>query len=136
MPRVLDGPQSQCHHNQLTLLDQALEHYNAACKEGGSAAAFNNRAMAHLKLAHYDAAEADCCHVLQLEPRNCKALLRRAAARSALRAGHYMSHEYASSLGDQQQGMMSWALCNHVHDPRHNASCAVVHQHPVVTWPT
>jgi hypothetical protein len=41
----------------------------------------NNRAMALLKLARYEEAEVDCDHVLLLEPRNVKALLRRAAAR-------------------------------------------------------
>ena len=61
---------------------QALLHYDAACTSGGgSMAAFNNRAMTHLKLGHLDLAEADCDRVLSQEPHNPKALLRRASAR-------------------------------------------------------
>lgn len=43
--------------------------------------ALNNRAMARLKLGQWEAAEADCSAVLEQEPTNVKALLRRATAR-------------------------------------------------------
>ena len=46
--------------------------------------AWNNRAMARLKLGAYQDAEADCTAVLEREPVNVKALLRRATARESL----------------------------------------------------
>ena len=51
------------------------------------AAAYSNRALVHLKLSQPEAAEADCNNALELAPSNVKALLRRAAARSASTAG-------------------------------------------------
>jgi hypothetical protein len=41
----------------------------------------NNRAMAQLQLKNYAAAEADCFDVIFLDPKNQKALFRRAQAR-------------------------------------------------------
>ncbi|KAK9805705.1 hypothetical protein WJX73_000447 [Symbiochloris irregularis] len=76
---------------------QALECYDEACTaDGAGPAAFNNRALTHLKLGQLREAEADCDSVLEREPKNVKALLRRAAARRGL-------HEDAKALGDYQQ---------------------------------
>jgi hypothetical protein len=46
-----------------------------------SAVAYANRAMAFLKQAKYEAAEADCTAALALEPQYVKALSRRGTAR-------------------------------------------------------
>ena len=46
--------------------------------------AYNNRAMTQLKLGNNEAALEDACVVLEHEPQNVKALLRRATARQAL----------------------------------------------------
>ena len=61
---------------------QAVRLYSEALEADSSlAAAYNNRALAHLKLKNIADAEADCGYVLRLEPHNVKAFLRRAAAR-------------------------------------------------------
>ena len=69
--------------SMLTLcLLQALEHYSKAIELGyHHAVAYNNRAMARLKLKDFTGAEVDCDHVLLLDSGNVKALLRRASAR-------------------------------------------------------
>jgi len=63
---------------------KAVELYTEALSLDGSLlAARNNRAMAYLSLGRAAEAEADCDAVLTQEPRNVKALLRRASAREA-----------------------------------------------------
>lgn len=76
----------QCKPCQLKLCNplplQAIEHYTKAIElKSTLASAFNNRAMAHLKLGQVSEAQADCNSVLLLQPGNVKALLRRASAR-------------------------------------------------------
>ena len=68
---------------------QAVQHYSEAIRVAPALsstviAAYNNRAMAHLRLQQPESALADCDFVLQHEARNVKALLRRAAARCAV----------------------------------------------------
>lgn len=64
------------------LLLQAVRLYSEALEVDSTlAAAYNNRALAHLKLGNLADAEADCCYVLRLDPRNVKAFLRRGSAR-------------------------------------------------------
>ena len=61
---------------------QAVRMYSKALEHNCRlAAAYNNRALAHLKLSNLADAEADCDYVLMLEPKNVKALLRRGSAR-------------------------------------------------------
>jgi len=61
---------------------QAVRLYSEALETDSTlAAAYNNRALAHLKLNNLADAEADCGYVLRLEPRNVKAFLRRGSAR-------------------------------------------------------
>lgn len=61
---------------------QAVQQYSEALEADPQlTAARNNRALAHLKLQHFDAAEADADAVLQAQPENVKALLRRGNAR-------------------------------------------------------
>ena len=64
-----------CPLQAVRMYSKALEHN---CR---LAAAYNNRALAHLKLSNLADAEADCDYVLMLEPKNVKALLRRGSAR-------------------------------------------------------
>lgn len=64
---------------------QAVKLYSEALElDGGMASAYNNRALAHLKLDNLADAEADCGYVLRLEPQNVKAFLRRGSARYCL----------------------------------------------------
>ena len=61
---------------------QAIQHYSKAIELNSSLlVAYNNRAMAWLKLEEWKKALQDCDHVLSLEPANIKALLRQANAR-------------------------------------------------------
>ncbi|XP_055067651.2 sperm-associated antigen 1 [Misgurnus anguillicaudatus] len=66
--------------------EEAVVYYTRSLSLVPSAAAYNNRAQAHIKLQRWHAALVDCQTVLQLEPENVKALLRRATAHKHL--GH------------------------------------------------
>ncbi|XP_067008306.2 RNA polymerase II-associated protein 3 isoform X1 [Anabrus simplex] len=59
---------------------QAIEHYSAAIVLDPTPAAYNNRALAYLKLQKYAEAISDCNKVLEVEPDNLKALMRRGVA--------------------------------------------------------
>ncbi|XP_051721942.1 sperm-associated antigen 1 [Ctenopharyngodon idella] len=72
--------------------EEAVAYYSRSVSLASSAAAFNNRAQAHIKLQRWSAALSDCETVLQLEPENIKALLRRATVHKHL--GHLQeSHD-------------------------------------------
>ncbi|XP_038104725.1 sperm-associated antigen 1 [Culex quinquefasciatus] len=58
----------------------ALAEYGNSVKMWPTAAGFNNRAMAHIKLFHFKEAIADCDECLKFEPENIKALLRKGQA--------------------------------------------------------
>ena len=69
----------------VTLCLQAVEHYSRAVElDDTLLVAYNNRAMAWLKLEEWQKAQQDCTHVLSRDPANVKALLRQANARCAL----------------------------------------------------
>lgn len=78
-------------------LQQAVKLYSEALEADSTlAAAYNNRALAHLKLSNLADAEADCSYVLRLDPRNVKAFLRRGSAREAMQ-------RLAEAVEDYQQ---------------------------------
>ncbi|XP_055359369.1 sperm-associated antigen 1-like isoform X2 [Betta splendens] len=58
--------------------EEAVAYYSRSLSIIPSVAAFNNRAQAEINLKHWHNAMRDCQSVLQLEPGNVKALLRRA----------------------------------------------------------
>ncbi|KAF0300592.1 Sperm-associated antigen 1 [Amphibalanus amphitrite] len=60
---------------------RAAVYYTRSINASPTAAAFNNRAQANLKLGKYGSALMDCGAVLRREPNNVKALLRRGIAR-------------------------------------------------------
>ncbi|XP_056331799.1 sperm-associated antigen 1 [Danio aesculapii] len=66
--------------------EEALEYYCRSLSLASSAAVFNNRAQTLIRLQQWPAALRDCEAVLQLEPHNIKALLRRATVHKHL--GH------------------------------------------------
>ncbi|XP_049842705.1 uncharacterized protein LOC126293499 isoform X1 [Schistocerca gregaria] len=55
----------------------AIKHYSASIQILPTPVAYNNRAIAMIKLHRYDAALKDCNEVLKVEPDNVKALMRR-----------------------------------------------------------
>lgn len=70
--------------------EQAIDLYTQAIKAAADDAAplalscFNNRAACHQQLSNFSAVIRDCTHVLEFEPENQKALLRRALAYEGL----------------------------------------------------
>ncbi|XP_019498110.1 PREDICTED: sperm-associated antigen 1 [Hipposideros armiger] len=58
--------------------EEAVKYYTRSLSVLPTIAAYNNRAQAELKLQNWDSAFQDCEKVLELEPGNLKALLRRA----------------------------------------------------------
>ncbi|GMH36346.1 hypothetical protein BSKO_04214 [Bryopsis sp. KO-2023] len=65
--------------------ESALEHYSQAIShDPDMCLAFNNRAMAYLRLNKFVEGEADASRALELEPQNVKAMFRRGVAREAL----------------------------------------------------
>lgn len=74
-------------------------------------AALNNRAMSYLKQKQYSEALADCCRVLELDPRNIKAILRKATAAEAMGDSAAALEDFQAALGlesnnkEAQQGI-------------------------------
>lgn len=62
------------------------------------AALYNNRAEARRRLGEHEAAVEDCSKALELEPKNLKALLRRAGTYDALEKYTLASEDYARAL--------------------------------------
>ncbi|XP_066547218.1 sperm-associated antigen 1 isoform X3 [Amia ocellicauda] len=58
--------------------EEAVEYYSRSLSVLPSVVVYNNRAQAQIKLQHWRNALNDCQKVLEQEPRNLKALLRRA----------------------------------------------------------
>uniref|UniRef100_A0A8C4PY98 Uncharacterized protein n=1 Tax=Eptatretus burgeri TaxID=7764 RepID=A0A8C4PY98_EPTBU len=59
---------------------EAVAYYTRSISALPTTAAFNNRALAKLKLEQWHGTVQDCDHVLSLQPRNVKAFLRRCTA--------------------------------------------------------
>ncbi|XP_072042078.1 sperm-associated antigen 1-like isoform X2 [Amphiura filiformis] len=64
--------------------DEAVTYYSRSISVIPSAPAYNNRALARIKLGNFKDASNDCTKVLELEPDNIKAFLRRGTARKSL----------------------------------------------------
>ncbi|XP_038052100.1 sperm-associated antigen 1-like [Patiria miniata] len=65
--------------------EEAVQYYSRSISVIPSAPAYNNRSLARIKLCQFIAAVEDCTKVLELEPENIKALLRRGTALKSLR---------------------------------------------------
>ena len=60
--------------------NEALTYYSRSISLSATAASINNRALCYLRLKRWAEAEKDCDLVLDMEPANIKAKLRRASA--------------------------------------------------------
>ncbi|NWW72286.1 TOM34 protein, partial [Climacteris rufus] len=72
---------------------KAVEKYSESLKLNQECATYTNRALCYLALKQYKAAAQDCTEALKLDPKNVKALYRRAQALKELK-------DYKSSIGD------------------------------------
>ncbi|NXS22488.1 TOM34 protein, partial [Mystacornis crossleyi] len=72
---------------------KAVEKYSESLKLNKECATYTNRALCYLTLKQYRAAALDCTEALKLDPKNVKALYRRAQALKELK-------DYKSSIAD------------------------------------
>jgi len=76
--------------------------------------ALSNRAACYKQLSNFDATISDCTAVLEVEPENVKALVRRAQAFEAVERYKLALQDvkYVLSLGINTAGMQNYKLCN------------------------
>ncbi|NXH48389.1 TOM34 protein, partial [Dicaeum eximium] len=72
---------------------KAIEKYSESLKLSKECATYTNRALCYLTLKQYKEAAQDCTEALKLDPKNVKALYRRAQALKELK-------DYKSSIAD------------------------------------
>lgn len=72
---------------------KAVEKYSESLKLNKECATYTNRALCYLTLKQYKEAAQDCTEALKLDPKNVKALYRRAQALKELK-------DYKSSIAD------------------------------------
>uniref|UniRef100_A0A663N485 Translocase of outer mitochondrial membrane 34 n=1 Tax=Athene cunicularia TaxID=194338 RepID=A0A663N485_ATHCN len=72
---------------------KAVEKYSESLKLNQECATYTNRALCYLALKQYKEAVQDCSEALRLDPKNVKALYRRAQALKELK-------DYKSSIAD------------------------------------
>ncbi|NXA07936.1 TOM34 protein, partial [Sapayoa aenigma] len=72
---------------------KAVEKYSESLKLNKECATYTNRALCYLTLKQYQEAAQDCTEALKLDPKNVKALYRRAQALKELK-------DYKSSIAD------------------------------------
>ncbi|KFQ20274.1 Mitochondrial import receptor subunit TOM34, partial [Mesitornis unicolor] len=72
---------------------KAVEKYSESLKLNQECATYTNRALCYLNLKQYKEAVQDCTEALRLDPKNVKALYRRAQALKELK-------DYKSSIAD------------------------------------
>ncbi|XP_064023817.1 mitochondrial import receptor subunit TOM34 [Pogoniulus pusillus] len=73
--------------------EKAVEKYSESLKLNQECATYTNRALCYLSLKQYKEAVQDCTEALSLDPKNVKALYRRAQALKELK-------DYKSSIAD------------------------------------
>lgn len=94
--KELKADQEKCKGNEAYksgCYDEALHYYTKSIQYMPTAASYNNRAMAYLKVEKWDHAIEDCSYVLKFEASNVKALLRRAT-------GYFKKKRFADAKSD------------------------------------
>jgi stress-induced-phosphoprotein 1 len=98
---------------QYTKCLDSLEKQNLQASEL-ALKAYSNRAACHKQLSHFDGTIADCTAVLEVEPDNVKALIRRAQAFEAVERYRFALQDVKTVLAMpySQVGKSNWDICN------------------------
>lgn len=86
---------------------EALHFYNSSIAMNDEISVFNNRAMTYIKLNNYESAVRDCTTVLNSEPMNIKARLRRALAYEHLGKRDKALEDYEIVLKNEPQNTVA-----------------------------
>jgi stress-induced-phosphoprotein 1 len=111
----------ECYKN--AGFEDAIVHYTKCIemlvkqgKEGSDLAlkAFSNRAACYKQISNFDGTIQDCTSVLEVEPENVKALVRRAQAFEGVERYRFALQDVKTVLGMpyQQVGKVNFDLCN------------------------
>ncbi|XP_069477536.1 sperm-associated antigen 1 [Ambystoma mexicanum] len=95
---------------------EAVTYYTRSISAQPSIAAFNNRAQAEIKRQNWRNALNDCEKVLDLEPGNLKALLRRATVNSQLNNNHRAVEDLHRVLRDEPDNAIAQKLLSEVEE--------------------
>uniref|UniRef100_A0A3Q0R1J3 Sperm associated antigen 1 n=1 Tax=Amphilophus citrinellus TaxID=61819 RepID=A0A3Q0R1J3_AMPCI len=83
--------------------EEAVAYYSRSLSIIPTVAAYNNRAQAEINLKHWHNAMRDCQRVLELEPGNMKALLRRATVYNHMGNFHMATEDLRMVLKEEPQ---------------------------------
>ncbi|XP_030605538.1 sperm-associated antigen 1 isoform X2 [Archocentrus centrarchus] len=83
--------------------EEAVAYYSRSLSIIPTVAAYNNRAQAEINLKHWHNAMRDCQRVLELEPGNMKALLRRATVYNHMGNFHMATEDLRIVLKEEPQ---------------------------------
>ncbi|XP_005930231.1 sperm-associated antigen 1 isoform X1 [Haplochromis burtoni] len=90
--------------------EEAVTYYSRSLSIITTVAAYNNRAQAEIKLEHWHNALKDCLSVLELEPGNLKALLRRAVVYNHMGNFHMATEDLRTVLREEPQNTTATQL--------------------------
>ncbi|XP_041104662.1 sperm-associated antigen 1 [Polyodon spathula] len=98
--------------------EDAVVYYTRSISVIPSVAAYNNRAQAEIKLQHWNNAFNDCEKVLELEPNNMKALLRRATVYKHLGKVKEAADDLKKVLQAEPENVMAKKLLHETKEKR------------------
>ncbi|KAM4735950.1 sperm-associated antigen 1-like [Anableps anableps] len=90
--------------------EEAVTYYSRSLSIFPTVNAYNNRAQAEIRLEHWHKAMRDCRQVLELEPRNKKALLRRATIYSHMGSFQMASEDLKVVLQEEPNNAAAMQL--------------------------
>ncbi|KAG7474950.1 sperm-associated antigen 1 [Solea senegalensis] len=94
--------------------EEAVAYYSRSLCFSPTVAAYNNRAQAEIKLDQWHNAMTDCQSVLDLEPCNVKALLRRATVHKHMGQLHLATDDLREVLMEEPQNAVAIALLSEI----------------------
>ncbi|KAM9310050.1 sperm-associated antigen 1 [Pholidichthys leucotaenia] len=94
--------------------EEAVVYYSRSLSIIPTVPAYNNRAQAEIKLKHWTNAMRDCQKVLELEPRNMKALLRRATVYNHKGSYQEAAEDLRTVLMEEPQNVIAVKLLSQI----------------------